>query len=107
MKKTSSSISAILKIAVAVLLLLCLTDLPYSFYQIIRFAATAAFAWMSYDYFKANRNGLGFVFVALTLLFQPFFKIALGRMLWNAVDVLVIIGLVGLLVNAFGGKKDK
>jgi hypothetical protein len=35
------------------------------------------------------------VFVILALLFQPFFKIALGRTLWNIVDVIVGIGLIG------------
>ena len=107
MKKKNSSITPILKIIVAVLLLLCLADLPYGFYEIIRFAATAAFAWMSYDYFKSKKDGLGFIFAALALLFQPFFKIALGRVIWNAVDVLVVIGLIYLLINTFGQKKKK
>jgi len=31
----------------------------------------------------------------LALLFQPFFKISLGRTLWNIVDVIVGIGLLG------------
>ena len=30
----------------------------------------------------------------LALLFQPFFKIALGREIWNIVDVVVGIGLI-------------
>lgn len=34
----------------------------------------------------------------LALLFQPFFKIALGRQIWNIVDVLVGIGLLGSLI---------
>jgi len=38
------------------------------------------------------------------LLFQPFFKIALGRELWNVVDV--VVG-VGLLVSVFQEKKRK
>jgi hypothetical protein len=30
----------------------------------------------------------------LAILFQPFFKIAFGRELWNVVDVIVAIGLI-------------
>jgi hypothetical protein len=30
----------------------------------------------------------------LAILFQPFFKIALGRALWNVIDVVVGIGLI-------------
>ena len=34
------------------------------------------------------------VYVALVLLFQPIAKVALGRQAWNAVDVVVAVGLV-------------
>lgn len=39
---------------------------------------------------------LAITFGGLALLFQPFFKIALGRTMWNVVDVVVAIGLVAL-----------
>ena len=96
-----------IKVGVAVLLLLCLTDLPYSFREIVRFASAAAFGYLSYDYFRLKREGLGFLFAALALLFQPFFKVALGRTIWNLVDILVVIGLVYLILNAFSKKKRK
>lgn len=105
--KNNKSITTILKIVVAILLLLCLADMPYGFYELVRFAATAAFAWMSYDYFSSKKDGLGFIFAALALLFQPFFKVALGRVIWNAVDILVIIGLVYLLISTFGQKNKR
>jgi hypothetical protein len=34
------------------------------------------------------------IYGGLALLFQPFFKIALGREIWNIVDVIVGIGLL-------------
>ena len=34
------------------------------------------------------------VFILLALLFQPFFKVTLGRTLWNIVDVIVGLGLL-------------
>lgn len=37
------------------------------------------------------------IYLALAILFQPFIKIALGRFIWNVVDVIVAIGLVGSL----------
>ena len=33
---------------------------------------------------------------SLALLFQPIFKVALGRAMWNAVDVLVAVALIVL-----------
>lgn len=38
------------------------------------------------------------IYGGLALLFQPFFKIALGREMWNIVDVIVGIGLIGSLI---------
>ena len=94
-----------LKLVLAILLLLCLADMPYGFYQLVRFIAAGAFAYLSYDYFKLKKERLGFVFAALALLFQPFFKIALGRVVWNIVDVVVAVGLIILIVKAFASKK--
>ena len=95
----------LLKLVLAILLLLCLADMPYGFYQLVRFIAAVAFAYLSYDYFKQKKEGLGFVFAALALLFQPFFKVALGRVVWNIVDVIVAVGLIILIVKAFVSKK--
>lgn len=96
----------ITKLILAVLLLLCLIKMPYGYYQLVRFVAAAAFAYFSYEYFKSKNEGLGFTFAALALLFQPFFKIALGRTIWNVVDVIVAVGLV-LLVVFFDKKKNE
>ena len=95
----------ILKLVIAILLLLCLADMPYGFYTLVRFASAFAFAYLSYDYFKSKKDGLGFVFAALALLFQPFFKFALGRTIWNIVDVIVAIGLVYLIISTFKKKR--
>lgn len=94
----------IIKVIIAVLLLLCLADMPYGFYELVRFAAAAAFAYLSYDYFKAKKDGMGFTFAGLALLFQPFLKISLGKTIWNIVDVIVAIGLICLIINTFKNK---
>ena len=99
-----NNVSPWLKVIIAILLLLCLMDMPYGFYELVRFGAAAAFAYLSYDYFKSKNDGLGFIFAALALLFQPFFKIALGRVIWNAIDVIVAVGLIYLIVKAFKRK---
>lgn len=95
----------IIKLIIAVLLLLCLADMPYGFYQLVRFAAMAAFAYLSYDYFKCKEDVKGIVFALLAVLFQPFFKVGLGRVLWNAVDIIVAVGLFYLIVTGFNKKK--
>lgn len=94
-----------IKIVIAILLLLCLADMPYGFYQIVRIVSTAAFAYLSYDHFKAKQEVYGIVFALLAILFQPFFKISLGRTLWNIIDIIVAIGLICLIIRCFKIKK--
>lgn len=48
---------------------------------------------------------MGFIFAALAILFQPFMKIALGRVIWNVVDIIVAVGLIYLIINAFKTKR--
>lgn len=83
-------------LTIAALLLLCLAPMPYGYYQLVRFVAMVIFAVMAYEYVQEKRNTLAVVFGALALLFQPFLKIALGRTIWNIVDVVVAILLVTL-----------
>lgn len=105
-KSGGLAIAPIVKMVIAVLLLLCLADMPYGFYEFVRFAVAAAFVYLSYDSFKEKKDLKGFVFAGLALLFQPFFKLALGRTLWNFIDVIVVAALVILVLKAFG-KKSK
>lgn len=77
--------------------------MPYGYFQLVRFVAMIAFGWLAYYHAQEKREGLAFTFGALALLFQPFFKIALGRGVWNIVDV--IVG-VGLLILAFQKEKS-
>lgn len=81
-------------IALAAILLLCLAPMPYGYFQLVRFLATLAFGMMAYRYYQERKEWLAYTFGTLALLFQPFFKIALGRTVWNIVDVIVAIGLI-------------
>ena len=91
------------KYLLAALLLLCLAPMPYGYYQFVRFISMIAFVVMAYQYYEQKREGLAIAFTALALLFQPFFKIALGRTMWNVVDVVVAIGLVVLCLTERNG----
>jgi len=49
---------------------------------------------MAVSYGDKDMTAMAVLAGALALLFQPFFKIALGRVMWNIVDVIVAIGLI-------------
>lgn len=79
-------------------MLLCLAHLPYGYYEFMRFFAMIVFTIMAYRYYKEDRGAFVVVFFMLALLFQPFIKIALGRTIWNIVDVIVAALLVCLFI---------
>ena len=95
----------ILNLLLAVLLLLCLAPMPYGYYQLVRIVATIAFAVMAYQYYEKENVPLAISFCGLALLFQPFIKVALGRTLWNIVDVIVAVVLAILAFSEFRKKE--
>ena len=88
----------------AAILLLCLAPMPYGYYVLVRFLSMVGFGIMAYRYYQEKKESLAWTFGILALLFQPFAKIALGRLIWNIVDVIVAVGLIILF---FIKKKEK
>ena len=89
-------IEKIVKIVLAILLFLCLAKMPYGYYILVRFIAFIVFGILAFmTYQKRNQIDIEILlYIALALLFQPFAKVALGRTIWNIVDVIVGVGLV-------------
>lgn len=85
----------------AALLLLCLLPMSYGFDVLARFLAMAAFAYLAYLEYQNKNTDRMVVFIVLPVLFQPFAKIALGRTIWNIVDVVVAAYLIYLSLRAY------
>lgn len=83
----------IIKGTLAILLLICLFNMPYGYYQFVRFIGLVGFSILAYQANEQGRQIELIIYGGLALLFQPFFKIALGRSLWNLVDIAVALGL--------------
>jgi hypothetical protein len=90
-----------IKIILAILMFICLADVPYGYFQFVRFAALVGFGILAIAASNIENQTEMFIYGALALLFQPFFKIALGREVWYVVDV--IVG-AGLLISTFTSK---
>ena len=91
--------------AVAGLLLLCLLDMPYGFFVLVRFIATAAFCYFAFEEYQDGNKERMILFIILAVLFQPFMKISLGRVIWNIVDIVVAGYLIYLLFQVIKSKK--
>ena len=84
----------LIKISLAILFFLCLADMPYGFYQFVRFAGIVGFVILAFRANKEGREKEMVIYGILAILFQPLFKIAMGRQMWNIIDLVVGISLI-------------
>jgi Na+/alanine symporter len=94
--------NSFIKVGLALLLFICLINMPYGYYQFFRFASMIGFAYLAYSANEQSNKNEVFVYITLAILFQPFIKVALGRTIWNIVDLVVGIGLI---VSLFQSKR--
>ena len=73
----------LVKIILSIALLLCLLNMPYGYYQFVRFVAMIGFSYLAYSTNEQSRKNEMFFYIGLAILFQPFIKVALGRTIWN------------------------
>ena len=95
-----------IKIVLIILFLLCLLDIPYGYFQIVRFAVLLGFGILAFQANETKQKEMAIIFIGLALLFQPFFKIALGRQIWNIVDVIVSIFLIATIFIDRQGQRN-
>ena len=88
-----------IQIVGAILLLLCILPMPYSFYTIVRLAMTIISGYLAYNYYSQNKKELAITFLIVAILFQPFIKFALGREVWLVVDIVTAIFLLILAIR--------
>lgn len=91
----------VIKIGLSILFLVCLLDMPFGYFQLVRFLGMIGFSILAFNNY--HKNQLWFVvWASSAILINPFFKIALGREIWNVVD---LIWVVLLIVSIFINKK--
>ncbi|MBL7824482.1 MAG: hypothetical protein JNK69_13825 [Saprospiraceae bacterium] len=88
-----------IKLGLAILFFICLLDMPYGYFQFVRIAALLVFSLLAYHASNNENKSEMILYIALAILFQPIIKIALGRTIWNIVDVIVGAWLVYQFMN--------
>ena len=89
-----------IKISLIVILLLCLFDLPYWYYQLVRLFGTIGFAYLAFVDYKAGVKYSPYVFGVAAILLNPIAKVSFGREMWNVIDiVLAVILIVSILLK--------
>ena len=83
-----------IKIALAVLLLLCWLKLPYGYFQFLRIGGCIAFAWLAYIELEGKRNVTGMLCIVGAILLNPIVKIHFDRYTWNVIDTIIGVLLI-------------
>lgn len=95
MESLNLQTNKLIRTILAALLFICLWRMPYGYYQFVRFAAAVVFVLLAMTVKPGpSQRFQQAIYIALAILFQPFIKIALGRTIWNIVDVIVGVGLI-------------
>ena len=81
--------------------------MPYGYYQVVRLCAVVGFGILAYESLCIEKGNLAILYIGLVLLFQPFIKVALGRDIWNIVDMLVAIGLIKSVIININESQNK
>jgi hypothetical protein len=87
-----------IKITLSIIFLLCLTDMPYGYFQMVRVVGMIGFGILAVLERENRNKGMFYFYVASAVLINPIVKIALGRELWNVVDVIWAVILLASLV---------
>ena len=82
-----------MKYIISIALIICLFDMPYGYYQLVRLLTAAYF---SFELLRNPNSQYRALLIILIILFQPLIKISLGRTLWNLVDIIVAFWLLFL-----------
>lgn len=92
----------LIKFPLAIMLFLCLLDMPYGYFQLVRFLALVGFSILAFDSYRSGKQTQAIIYLCLAILFQPLLKISLGRQLWNLIDVAVGVWLLVTMDNLKG-----
>lgn len=78
------------------------TGLPYGYYIFLRWAISLSSVFIAYRAYKQEKNTWLYVFVGLTILFNPIAPIYLNKSVWVLIDLISAV-----LFVVFGFFKPK
>ncbi|MCS7035362.1 MAG: hypothetical protein RMJ33_01645 [Saprospiraceae bacterium] len=89
----------LVRVALALLFVGCLADMPYGYFRAVRLLGTVGFIYLAFREKERSNGEMFWFWVSSAVLINPIVKISLGRALWNAVDILWAVVLVWPLLN--------
>ena len=97
----------IVKILLTVLFLCCLLDMPYGYFQLVRFVGMTGFIILAYLDEEKEDKTIVIIWICSAVLINPIFKLALGRILWNIADIIWSAILLTSLILEYYAVRNK
>ena len=82
------STNKLIKLILAIFLLICVLDMPYGYYQLVRFLGMVGFGILAYSAYQRKDKQFVILWASSAILINPLIKISLGRDLWNVIDII-------------------
>ena len=81
-------------------------DNPYGYYILLRWVLCGVFAYLAFQAFEREREGLVWVLGITALIYNPIIPVHLNRELWSIINV-ITIGIAIVPIFALREKSDK
>ena len=78
-------------IIAAIMLLIAILPLPYSYYPVLRIVVTGSTAFAAFYFFNKNDSQSGIMLALMAILWNPIFPIYLDKTLWVPLDIAAAI----------------
>ncbi len=88
----------------AIALFIAMADMPYGYYQLLRFFVCGVGAYGAYLSYEQKKTGWVWILGIIALLFNPFMKFYFEKEVWKIIDF--IAGII-FCVCFFGKNKQR
>lgn len=97
---------SVLKIVMGIALVICLLQMPYGYYRVIRWAIFIGCIYLIMEPHK-RQFFIGYIFlVCMMILFNPIVEINLTRIVWNVIDVVFAAILFASAIKRYIDSRD-
>jgi|TARA_B110000908_G_C9808375_1_gene251770 hypothetical protein len=73
--------------------------MPYGYFQFVRIIGMTGFIWLAYIDNSRHDKTLMIVWICSAVIINPIIKVALGRSIWNFVDVIWALVLILTIIK--------
>lgn len=95
----------IIRIGLAAFFLGCLFQMPYNYYQIVRFISLLGFGYLFYSEITAKHYLIAALCFIALVIYNPLTPLTFEREIWQKIDIILAFSLIGWVLSELNLKK--